>query len=62
MDLVLYGKDHGFSPDQIGTTVGLNSEQVGRVFRDIEGKRRVASYLHAAPVLTPDLHPTAARA
>ena len=62
MDLVLYGKDHGFSPDQIGTAVGLNSEQVDRVFRDIEGKRRVASYLHAAPVLTQDLHPAAARA
>jgi NAD+ synthase len=62
MDLVLYGKDHGFSPDQIGGAVGLNSEQVERVFRDIEGKRRVASYLHAAPVLTQDLHPACARA
>jgi NAD+ synthase len=62
MDLVLYGKDHGFSPDQIGAAVGLNSEQVERVFRDIEGKRRVASYLHAAPVLTQDLHPANARA
>jgi NAD+ synthase len=60
MDLVLYGKDHGFSPDKIGTAIGLNSEQVERVFRDIEGKRRVASYLHAAPVLTQDLHPAAA--
>jgi NAD+ synthase len=51
MDLVLYGKNHGFSAEQIGPTVGLNAEQVERVFRDIDGKRRVASYLHAGPVV-----------
>jgi hypothetical protein len=31
--------------------MGLTAEQVGRVFRDIDGKRRFARYLHAAPVL-----------
>jgi NAD+ synthase len=51
MDLVLYGKNHGYTPEQIGPSVGLTAEQVERVFRDIEAKRRVASYLHAAPVL-----------
>ena len=51
MDLVLYGKDHGFSAAEIGPAVGLTGEQVERVFRDIEGKRRVAQYLHASPVL-----------
>jgi NAD+ synthase len=51
MDLVLYGKDNGYSAAEIGPAVGLNGEQVERVFRDIEGKRRVAQYLHAAPVL-----------
>jgi NAD+ synthase len=59
MDLVLYGKDHGFNLDQIGGAVGLTAAQVERVFRDIEGKRRVARYLHAAPVLTEDVHPGA---
>jgi NAD+ synthase len=52
MDLVLFGKNQGYSPAEIGAAMGLTAEQVERVFRDIEGKRRVAHYLHAAPVLT----------
>jgi NAD+ synthase len=51
MDLVLCGRNHGYSAAQIGPSVGLTAEQVERVFRDIEGKRRVASYLHSGPVL-----------
>jgi NAD+ synthase len=51
MDLVLFGKNHGYSADAIAPAVGLTAEQVERVFRDIEGKRRVAAYLHAAPAL-----------
>ena len=56
MDLVLYGKNHGYQPAEIGAGMGLSAEQVERVFRDIEGKRRVAHYLHAAPVLVEDIH------
>jgi len=55
MDLVMYGKDHGFSPAEIGATIGLSAEQVGRVFRDIDGKRRVASYLLASPALVEEI-------
>jgi NAD+ synthase len=51
MDLVLYGKNHGYTEEEIGVAMGLTAEQVGRVFRDIEGKRRFARYLHAAPAL-----------
>jgi NAD+ synthase len=29
--------------------IGLTSEQVERVYRDIEAKRRVARYLHHVP-------------
>jgi NAD+ synthase len=56
MDLVLYGKNHGRSPAEIGSGIGLTGEQVERVFRDIEGKRRVAQYLHAAPVLVEEIN------
>lgn len=56
MDLVLYGKNHGFNAAEIGLAVGLTPEQVERVFRDIDGKRRVARYLHAAPVLVEEIH------
>ena len=50
MDLVLFGKNNGYSAEEIAPAVGLRAEQVERVFRDIEGKRKMASYLHAAPV------------
>ena len=55
MDLVLYGKNHGYRPEEIGPAMGLSADQVGRVFRDIDGKRRVARYLHSPPVLVEDV-------
>jgi NAD+ synthase len=51
MDLALYGHDHGYPAAEVGEALGLSSEQAERVFRDIEGKRKMAAYLHAAPVL-----------
>jgi len=51
MDLVLFGKNQGYAPGDIGPAIGLTATQVERVFRDIEGKRRVAAYLHAGPVI-----------
>ena len=56
MDLILFGRNHGYSTADIGPVVGLSAEQVDRVFRDSESKRRVASYLHAAPVLVEEIH------
>jgi NAD+ synthase len=56
MDLVLYGKNNGFTAEQIGPAVNLTPEQVERVFRDIVAKRRMAAYLHASPVLVEDIH------
>ena len=55
MDLVLFGKNNGYSAAEIGCGVDLTPEQVERVFRDIESKRRVAHYLHAAPVLVEEI-------
>jgi NAD+ synthase len=56
MDLVLYGKCNAYSPAEIAPEVGLVPEQVERVFRDIDAKRRVARYLHAAPSLVQELN------
>ncbi len=53
MDLVLYGKRHGYTPAEVAPAVSLKPEEVTRVFRDIDAKRRVAAYLHAAPVEIP---------
>jgi NAD+ synthase len=51
MDLCLYGKDHGLPAAEVAPAVGLTAEQVERVYRDIDAKRRVAAYLHSAPIL-----------
>ena len=55
MDLILFGKNKGLSAAEVAPAVGLKPEQVERVFRDIEAKRRVASYLGAPPVLIEEI-------
>jgi NAD+ synthase len=52
MDLCLYGLDNDVPAAQIGAATGLTAEQVERVFRDIQQKRRTTAYLHEPPVLT----------
>ncbi len=54
MDLCLYGKDHEVPPAEVAEAIGLTAEQVLRVYDDIDAKRKVAEYLHAAPVLVSD--------
>jgi NAD+ synthase len=51
MDLCLYGKNNGVPVDEIAAATGLNGEQVLRVFRDIDQKRKTTEYLHLAPEL-----------
>ena len=51
MDLCLYGLDHAIPAETVGRAAGLAAEQVQRVWRDIEQKRRATHYLHAAPLL-----------
>jgi NAD+ synthase len=55
MDLCLYAHDHQVSAAEVAPVVGITTEQVARVFRDIEAKRRTARYLHATPLLVHDL-------
>ena len=44
-------RDHDVPAAEAAPVVGLTAEQVERVYRDIEAKRRVARYLHAVPLL-----------
>lgn len=55
MDCCLYGKNHGFSSESLASALGLKEEQVKHVYDIIEAKRRVARYLHAAPLLVKQL-------
>lgn len=53
MDLCLYGKNHGIPAGELASAAGMTEDQVQRMYTMIEGKRRVARYLHAAPVILP---------
>jgi NAD+ synthase len=55
MDLCLWGRSHGVDPEAMSEALGLTADQVERVYRDIDSKRRVAAYLHAHPVLVEDI-------
>ncbi len=51
MDLCLWAANHGVPAAEVAPVLGLAAEQVERVYRDIEAKRRVTRYLHQAPLL-----------
>jgi NAD+ synthase len=50
LDLCLYARDHGLAADSVSAATGLTREQIVAVFTDIDAKRRLAVYLHMAPV------------
>jgi NAD+ synthase len=56
MDLVLYGKSNGYAPAEVSPALGLLPEQVERVYRDIDAKRRVARYLHSPASLVENVN------
>ena len=51
MDLCLYGKNRGFTPEEVASTVGLTTLQVQSVYDDIDTKRSTTRYLHLQPQL-----------
>ena len=51
MDLCLYGKNHGVLPGDVAAAARMTTEQVERVYHDIDAKRNATRYLHAPPVL-----------
>jgi NAD+ synthase len=51
MDLCLYALNHGYSAAETAAALGLMPEQVERVYRDIESKRKTTRYLHTPPLL-----------
>ncbi|MBE3125991.1 MAG: NAD(+) synthase [Acidobacteria bacterium] len=51
MDLCLYGKNHGFSPEDVASAAGLPPGRVQAIYQDIDRKRAATQYLHLAPVL-----------
>ena len=55
MDLCLWAKNHGVSTGDVAAALKLKPDQIERVYRDIDGKRGFAKYLHAQPMLIEDV-------
>jgi NAD+ synthase len=55
MDLCLYARNNGIEAADIGPALGLTEQQVERVFRDIDAKRRASRYLHLPPQLVAEV-------
>jgi len=51
MDLCLYALNHGIAAEAVAPLVELTPDQVTRVFKDIDAKRRATRYLHTPPLL-----------
>ena len=51
LDLCLYAKNHEVPSEEVAESLDWTPEQVERVYRDIEAKRRVSEYLHQRPLL-----------
>lgn len=51
MDLCLWAVDHDVPAEEVAAVTGLTTDQVARIVRDIEGKRRAGRYLHHAPIV-----------
>jgi NAD+ synthase len=51
LDLCLYAHNHGLPAEAVTGAAELSAEDVERVFRDIEQKRRATRYLHQPPLL-----------
>lgn len=55
MDACLYGYNHQRPCQEVAADIELTADQVERVYRDIEAKRKAAQYLHASPLLARDV-------
>ena len=51
MDLCLYGRNHSVPAAEMADVTGLTADQVERVYKDIDQKRRTTAYLHLKPLL-----------
>lgn len=51
MDLCLYGKNNGYSPEEVASSLDLNADQIAYVYKDIDTKRSTTQYLHLPPIL-----------
>ena len=51
MDLVLYARNAGWTPERAAGELNLRADQVARAYGDIDQKRQTTDYLHRGPLL-----------
>lgn len=51
MDIAMFGLNHGKAVAEVAEEIGLSPEQVNRVYRDIQIKRKTTLPLHRRPIL-----------
>jgi NAD+ synthase len=61
MDLLLYAFNHQVPAAEAGAPLALTEEQVTRVYRDIQVKRRTTRYLHLPPLLVEEVEGVGAK-
>jgi len=55
LDLCLYALNHGIPAQGAAPAVGLSAAEVGRIYADIESKRKATFYQHAPPLLAEEI-------
>ncbi len=50
MDLALWAYEHGEAVERLAASLGISAAAAQAIYHDIEAKRRVARYLHAAAI------------
>jgi len=55
MDRILHAHNAGAGVEEAALSLGYASEQIERVYREIERKRATTRYLHMAPLLVEDV-------
>ena len=55
MDLCLYGLNNNINKEEVAGVVGIAVEQLERVYKDIEQKRRTTQYQHLSPQLVEEI-------
>lgn len=55
MDLCLYGKNNGYSVEEVAAVLELRTEQIQKVYDDIDHKRNTTRYLHQQGLLVGDV-------
>jgi NAD+ synthase len=55
MDLCLYGKNLGYSEEEVAAAAGIPAGRVRAVYRDIDRKRATTRYLHLPALLAGDV-------